>query len=152
MTARSRGVGARSEASAGGRRLVALPMGLALLAVALLGGVASVAIHEGNRTVQSDAQARVQFNRDAAVRVDVLKVDMSFTAGLPHQRTHTAIVHGIASMAFELDIPCIIEGVETHTQLDAIRGMSVQAQGWYWGKPQGPGHIPTLNTQLRIRR
>jgi len=77
--------------------------------------------------------------------VDVLKVDMSFTAGLPHQRTHTAIVHGIASMAFELDIPCIIEGVETHTQLDAIRGMSVQAQGWYWGRPQGPGHIPTLN-------
>jgi len=77
--------------------------------------------------------------------VDVLKVDMSFTAGLPHQRTHTAIVHGIASMAFELDIPCVIEGVETHTQLDAIRGMSVQAQGWYWGRPQGPGHIPTLN-------
>ena len=77
--------------------------------------------------------------------VDVLKVDMSFTAGLPHERTHTAIVHGIASMAFELDIPCVIEGVETLTQLDAIRGMSVQAQGWYWGKPQGPGHIPMLN-------
>ena len=78
--------------------------------------------------------------------VDVLKVDTSFTAGLPHERTHTAIVHGIASMAFELDIPCVIEGVETSTQLNAIRGMSVQAQGWYWGKPQGPGHIPTLNS------
>src|SRR5471030_160692 len=68
MTARSRGVGARSEASAWGRRLVAVPVGLALLAVALLGGVASVAIQEGNGTVQSDAQARVQSNRDAAVR------------------------------------------------------------------------------------
>jgi diguanylate cyclase (GGDEF)-like protein/PAS domain S-box-containing protein len=77
--------------------------------------------------------------------VDILKVDRSFTAGLPHERTHTAIVHGIASMAFELDIPCVIEGVENLTQLDAIRGMSVQAQGWYWGKPQGPGHIPMLN-------
>jgi diguanylate cyclase (GGDEF)-like protein/PAS domain S-box-containing protein len=77
--------------------------------------------------------------------VDVLKVDMSFTAGLPHKRTHTAIVHGIASMAFELDIPCVIEGVETDLQLDAIRGMSVQAQGWIWGKPQGPGHVPTLH-------
>lgn len=77
--------------------------------------------------------------------VDVLKVDMSFTAGLPHQRTHTAIVHGVASMAFELDIPCIIEGVETTVQLDAIRGMSVQAQGWIWGKPQGSGHVPMIN-------
>ena len=77
--------------------------------------------------------------------VDVLKVDASFTAGLPHQRTHTAIVHGIASMAFELDIPCIVEGVETEAQLSAIRGMAVHAQGWYWGVPQGPGSIPMLN-------
>ncbi|MEO8519260.1 MAG: EAL domain-containing protein, partial [Dermatophilaceae bacterium] len=76
--------------------------------------------------------------------VDVLKVDMSFTAGLPDQRTHTAIVHGIASIAFELDIPCVIEGVETDVQLAAIRGMSVQAQGWVWGKPQGAGHVPEL--------
>jgi diguanylate cyclase (GGDEF)-like protein/PAS domain S-box-containing protein len=77
--------------------------------------------------------------------VDILKVDTTFTAGLPHQRTHTAIVHGIASMAYELDIPCIVEGVETDTQLGAIQGMSVHAQGWYWGKPQGPGHVPTIN-------
>jgi len=77
--------------------------------------------------------------------VDVLKVDTTFTVGLPHQRTHTAIVHGIASMAFELDIPCIVEGVETDAQLEALQGMSVEAQGWYWGKPQGAGHIPILN-------
>jgi diguanylate cyclase (GGDEF)-like protein len=75
--------------------------------------------------------------------VDALKVDASFTAGLPHQRVHTAVVHGVASMAYELDIPCIVEGVETEAQLAAIRGMSVQAQGWLWGRPQGPGHFPT---------
>ncbi|NMM23190.1 MAG: PAS domain S-box protein [Phycicoccus sp.] len=85
--------------------------------------------------------------------VDVLKVDASFTAGLPHQRTHTAIVHGVASMAFELDIPCIVEGVETEAQLQAIRGMDVLAQGWYWGMPQGPGVIPMLNpVRLPITR
>ena len=77
--------------------------------------------------------------------VDVLKVDASFTAGLPDQRTHTAIVNGIASMAFELNIPCIIEGVETEVQLQAIRGMSVQAQGWFWGQPRGPQSIPMLD-------
>lgn len=83
--------------------------------------------------------------------VDVLKVDASFTAGLPHERTHTAIVHGVASMAFELDIPCIVEGVETEAQLAAIRGMAVQAQGWYWGMPQGPGSIPMINPASRPR-
>jgi len=77
--------------------------------------------------------------------VDVLKVDGSFTAGLPQRRTHTAIVHGIASMAFELDIPCIIEGVENEQQLAAIQGMAVLAQGWLWGQPQGPEVIPMLN-------
>ena len=76
--------------------------------------------------------------------VDALKVDTSFTAGLPHQRTHTAVVHGIASMAYELDIPCIVEGVETDGQLAAIRGMSVHAQGWLWGKPRGAGFVPAL--------
>ncbi len=70
--------------------------------------------------------------------------DTTFTAGLPDQRAHTAIVHGIASMAYELDIPCIVEGVETEAQRTALQGMSVQAQGWLWGQPKGPEQIPTL--------
>src|SRR5450759_1414552 len=47
---------------------VAVPAGMALLAVALLGGVGWVAVHEASSTVQSDAQARVRSSRDAAVR------------------------------------------------------------------------------------
>ncbi|MEO6471436.1 MAG: EAL domain-containing protein [Aeromicrobium sp.] len=76
--------------------------------------------------------------------VDILKVDASFTAGLPDQLTHSAVVHGIASIAFELGIPCIVEGVETAAQLDAIQGMAVQAQGWFWGKPRGPEYLPGI--------
>ncbi len=87
-----------------------------------------------------------------ALPVDILKVDASFTAGLPAQRTHAAIVHGIASMAFELDIPCIVEGVETQAQLNAITGLGVQAQGWLWGKPQGPGHVPSLLRAVPVPR
>ncbi|MGZ6791653.1 MAG: EAL domain-containing protein, partial [Mycobacteriales bacterium] len=75
--------------------------------------------------------------------VDALKVDAMFTAGLPHQRVHTAVVHGVASIAYELDIPCVVEGIETVEQLEALRGLSVQGQGWIWGQPQGPGHVPT---------
>jgi len=50
------------------RHPVAIPAALALLAVALLGGVAWVVVHEANDTVQRDAQTRVRSNRDAAVR------------------------------------------------------------------------------------
>jgi EAL domain-containing protein (putative c-di-GMP-specific phosphodiesterase class I) len=75
--------------------------------------------------------------------VDALKVDASFTAGLPDEKVHTAVVHGIASMAFEMDVPCIVEGIETAAQLRALRGMSVQGQGWLWGQPLGSGQLPT---------
>lgn len=76
--------------------------------------------------------------------VDILKVDAAFTAGLPDRRTHAAIVHGVASMAAELGIPCIVEGVETQAQSDALNGMGVRAQGWLWGQPRGPGHTPSM--------
>lgn len=77
--------------------------------------------------------------------IDILKVDTSFTAGLPDQRAHSAVVHGIASIAYELGIPCIVEGVETQAQLAAIQGMGVQAQGWLWGKPRGPEYLPAID-------
>lgn len=82
--------------------------------------------------------------------VDTLKVDASFTAGLPTLPAHTAIVHGVASMAYELDIPCIVEGVETVEQLNALRGLAVHAQGWLWGQPTAEDQIP--HTQVPLPR
>ncbi|RYY46401.1 MAG: EAL domain-containing protein [Actinomycetales bacterium] len=79
-----------------------------------------------------------------SIPVDILKVDASFTAGLPGERTHSAVVHGVASMAAELGIPCIVEGVENEAQLEAITGMGLQAQGWWWGDPQGEERVPWL--------
>jgi diguanylate cyclase (GGDEF)-like protein/PAS domain S-box-containing protein len=84
--------------------------------------------------------------------VDILKVDASFTAGLPTLPTHTAIVHGVASMAFELGIPCIVEGVETVEQLNALRGLAVHAQGWLWGQPTAEHLIPQTQVPLPLPR
>ena len=83
-----------------------------------------------------------------ALPVDILKVDAVFTAGLPSQRAHVAVLHGIASIAFELGIPCVVKGVETHEQLTAITGMGVLAQGWYWGQPKGADHIPAVQREV----
>jgi diguanylate cyclase (GGDEF)-like protein/PAS domain S-box-containing protein len=68
MTTRSSGVRVRSAVSSWVRHPVAVPVGAALLAVALLGGVGWVAAGEASRTVQADAQKSVRSNRDAAVR------------------------------------------------------------------------------------
>ena len=54
---------------------IGMPVGLAVLAVALLGGVAWVAVNGGNDTVQKEAQVRARSNRDAAVRALVRQTD-----------------------------------------------------------------------------
>lgn len=75
MSARSRGVRAGSAVSSWVRHPVAVPLGAALLSVALLGGVGWVAQAEVSRTVQNDAQSRLRSNRDAAVRALVRQSD-----------------------------------------------------------------------------
>ena len=108
--------------------------------------------HQGVRVAIDDfGTAYATLRNLTTLPVDALKVDASFTSGLPDQRTHTAIVHGIASMAYELGIPCIVEGVETEAQRTALQGMAVQAQGWLWGQPQGPEQIPGRNALPRPR-
>jgi diguanylate cyclase (GGDEF)-like protein/PAS domain S-box-containing protein len=72
---RSRGVNVSSPAISWVRHPVAVPVGAALLAVALLCGVGWVAVHEASSTVQRDAQNRVRSNRDAAVRALVREID-----------------------------------------------------------------------------
>jgi hypothetical protein len=75
MSARSLGVRADPAVSSWVRHPGAVPLGAALLSVVLLGGVGSVAQEEANRTVQSNAQAGVRSNRDAAVRALVRQAD-----------------------------------------------------------------------------
>src|SRR5665647_2741944 len=75
MSARSLGVRADPAVSSRVRHPDAVPLGGALLSVVLLGGVGSVAQEEANRTVQSNAQAGVRSNRDAAVRALVRQAD-----------------------------------------------------------------------------
>ena len=75
MSARSRGVRADPAVSSWVRHPGVVPLGAALLSVVLLGGVGWVALAEANSTVQSNAQAGVRSNRDAAVRALVRQAD-----------------------------------------------------------------------------
>jgi EAL domain-containing protein (putative c-di-GMP-specific phosphodiesterase class I) len=69
--------------------------------------------------------------------ISEVKVDRSFTAGLPRDQTSATIVNAVASLAADLSLSRVVEGVETKEQRDALPD-GVQIQGWLTGRPQLP--------------
>jgi diguanylate cyclase (GGDEF)-like protein/PAS domain S-box-containing protein len=68
--------------------------------------------------------------------VDVIKVDRSFTAGLGHNESDSAVVAAVLSLTRSLGLTAIAEGVETLEQVRLLRelGCSV-GQGFYFARP-----------------
>ena len=73
----------------------------------------------------------------ATLPVSSVKVDKSFTAGLPSDGTCRKIVFAVAGLAADMDLICVVEGVETDIQRDALPA-GVQLQGWLTGRPARP--------------
>lgn len=70
----------------------------------------------------------------ATFPVDIVKVDRSFTGGLPHDPTSAAIVRTVAALAEQLELHCVVEGIETEEQLVALPP-GVLGQGFLLGHP-----------------
>lgn len=65
--------------------------------------------------------------------IDTIKIDRSFTAGLPDDRADLAIVQALVGLARSLDIDIVGEGVETPAQADCLRACGIHAvQGWLY--------------------
>ncbi len=65
-----------------------------------------------------------------------VKIDKSFIDELQTNAQSTAIVKSIVSLAQNLGIRVIAEGVETESQVDALRVLgNVEYQGFWFGKP-----------------
>ncbi len=73
----------------------------------------------------------------ATLPISALKIDKSFTAGLPNDETCRKIVSAVAGLAADLDLSCVVEGVETAEQRKALPE-GVQLQGYLTGRPQPP--------------
>jgi diguanylate cyclase (GGDEF)-like protein len=74
-----------------------------------------------------------------------LKIDKSFVDGLGRDAESTAIVAAVMGMAHAMDLSVVAEGVETATQLDALRTLGCdQAQGYYYARPQSAERIDAL--------
>jgi diguanylate cyclase (GGDEF)-like protein len=70
-------------------------------------------------------------------RVDALKIDRSFIAGVERRGHDQTIVRAVLSMAQEMDIEVVAEGVETLEQAELLHGLGCTlAQGFLFGHPE----------------
>ena len=69
--------------------------------------------------------------------LDGLKIDQAFIRNVSERRDYAAVVHAIITLARNLDMQVIAEGVETPDQVTMLQGLDcTQAQGYLFGKPQ----------------
>ncbi|HEY0957122.1 MAG TPA: EAL domain-containing protein [Roseateles sp.] len=67
--------------------------------------------------------------------IDTVKIDRSFVAGLERGGKALALCRAIVTMARELGLEVVAEGVETEAQMLALREMGCDwGQGWWFGK------------------
>ena len=68
--------------------------------------------------------------------VDTLKIDQSFIRNLPNNADDAQITRTIISMAHNLGLGVIAEGVETEQQLNFLQQVECEEiQGFYLSKP-----------------
>jgi len=68
--------------------------------------------------------------------VNVIKIDKSFVMNFEKSAQDAQIIKAIISLARDLNLSCIAEGVETKEQLDYIKTLGCQyIQGYYYAKP-----------------
>jgi diguanylate cyclase (GGDEF)-like protein len=74
--------------------------------------------------------------------IDVIKIDRLFVSGIPHQREDRAIVAAVLSLAQELELTVIAEGVESDRQHSELRMMGCHyAQGFHYARPGPPDEL-----------
>jgi diguanylate cyclase (GGDEF)-like protein len=70
------------------------------------------------------------------LQVGVLKIDRSFTDGLSVDHGDGVIVKAVIDMANALNMAVVAEGIETHHQLDVLKGLGCEyGQGYLFGRP-----------------
>ncbi|MEQ8480323.1 MAG: EAL domain-containing protein [Hoeflea sp.] len=72
--------------------------------------------------------------------LDKVKVDRSFVRKVAHSETSREIVAGLIGLCRKLDLRCVLEGVETESEMAILTPMEPDLiQGYLFGKPM-PAH------------
>jgi len=71
--------------------------------------------------------------------IHTLKIDQSFVENIPHDKSDTALVTTIITMAHNLNLTVIAEGIETAEQLKFLSLQQCdKGQGFLFGRPMSP--------------
>lgn len=75
----------------------------------------------------------------------LLKIDRSFVAGLPHESDDHAIVRTVITLAHSLGLRVIAEGVESVSALRSLRQLGCdEASGFFIARPLSPARLNRL--------
>jgi len=70
------------------------------------------------------------------IQVDQLKIDQSFVKNIANNKSDEVIIRAILSMASDMELDVVAEGVETTEQLDFLNKHKChEIQGYYFSKP-----------------
>jgi diguanylate cyclase (GGDEF)-like protein len=70
------------------------------------------------------------------LKPDRIKIDRSFVTAIEDGDTAPSIIRAIVDLCRHLDVGCVIEGVETASQLAILRGLGARfVQGYHFSKP-----------------
>jgi predicted signal transduction protein with EAL and GGDEF domain len=79
----------------------------------------------------------------STVPMDEIKIDRSFVERLDTRRGAAAIVAAVVSLARELGVDAVAEGVETEQELEKLRSIGCElAQGFRFARPMNPDAVP----------
>ena len=83
--------------------------------------------------------------------LQIVKIDRAFVDGLPRSTADQAIVRAVVSLASELGMAVLAEGVETLDQLAQVRRLGCgSVQGYLFSRPVPPAEIPRLAATAMI--
>jgi len=87
--------------------------------------------------------------------IDELKIDRMFIQNMSGRTDYAAVLHAITSLAENLGIAVVAEGIETPEQLAQLQALGCGlAQGYWFSKPLPPERVPdcAANWAARDRR
>lgn len=77
--------------------------------------------------------------------LDVVKLDRAFTINMSQGAAHAAMVQAVVTLAANLKLSVVVEGVETQEQLATLQALECRCgQGWLFGKPMPAAAIDNL--------
>ncbi|MCG5433055.1 bifunctional diguanylate cyclase/phosphodiesterase [Mycobacterium sp. MYCO198283] len=103
---------------------------------------ATSALHEVRRhgvriAIDDFGSGYSSLSRLHTIPTDYLKLDAAFTASLGQPRSSAPLLRAVAALADALNLPVVVEGVETAEQAAALERMGfAMAQGFHFGAAQ----------------